>query len=368
MVGRIASVLAGFMWHTPGEDVRAQALKNSDEIVMKPIVSVLIPAHNAANYVEDALDSVLRQTFDDFEVIVVNDGSTDSTPDILDEMNRRDERIRVIHAPQRGIIAALNLGIAVCEGKFIARMDADDICHPDRLRSQVELMESNSEISVCGTLVKMFPRRNLRGGMVRYEKWLNSLISQEQIHRDIFIESPLAHPSTMLRRNELIELGGYREYGWAEDYDLWLRYHIRGKQFAKVNSALVMWRQSEGRLTFTDSRYSVENFLRVKAHYLTNILGTCGRPVVLWGAGKTGRRLIKHLLRDGLEIEAVIDIDESRIGHRLRGRPIVARQYLETRHNAFVISAVSSSTARELIREYLTSIGKVETQDFICAA
>ena len=331
-------------------------------------VSVLIPVYNAESTVESAVASILRQNCQDFEIVIVDDGSTDSTPQLVDSLSGRDSRIRVIHSPQRGIIHALNTGIAMCDCDLIARMDADDISHPKRLTMQIELMESCPEVSVCSSLVRMFPRGQVLGGMARYEQWLNSLVSHEQISRDIFVESGVAHPSVMLRRSEVIEIGGYQERGWAEDYDLWLRYHAAGKRFDKVPYTLLFWRQGEGRLTFTDSRYSVENFLRAKAHYLAKMLAGRGRSVVLWGAGRTGRRISKHLLREGLQIEAVIDIDSKKIGRTMRGKPIVGRDYLVGRQDAFVIAAVSSHGARELIRRQLNELGFVETDDFVCAA
>lgn len=335
---------------------------------MKIKVSVLIPVYNAQSTIECALRSMLRQTWTDLEVVVVNDGSTDATSDILESISREDGRVRIIHTENMGIINALNTGIAVCEGELIARMDADDISHRDRIGAQVELMDTNPDISVCSTLIRMFPRSELLGGLVRYEEWLNSLVCNEDISRDMFIESPVAHPSVMLRRDELVEIGGYREMGWAEDYDLWLRYHAAGKRFAKVTRSLFFWRQSSGRLTFTDSRYSVENFLRAKAYYLVPMLCDLGRPLVLWGAGKTGRRIIRHLLRGGLPIQTIVDIHHEKIGHRLRGVPVVPVDFLAEHRDAFVITAVSSLGARELIRQHLRGLGMVETRDFICAA
>ena len=274
----------------------------------------------------------------------------------------------MIHAPKRGIIDALNQGIDASRAPLIARMDADDISHPRRLELQAEIDAGAARIERMLSRIKMFPRHRLLGGLVRYEEWLNSLLSHDEITRDIFIESPIAHPSVMLRREDLIELGGYRERGWAEDYDLWLRYHASGKVFAKLPQTLVCWRQSEGRLTFTDSRYSVENFLRAKAHYLTRLFAKSNRPVIIWGAGKTGRRLSKHLIREGVLFEAALDIHPDKIGRKLRGRPIYAHSYVAERPDAFVIAAVSSLGSRALIREHLTGLGRVETRDFVCAA
>ena len=186
--------------------------------------------------------------------------------------------------------------------------------------------------------------------------------------RDIFVESPMAHPSVMMRRDDLIELGGYQDRGWAEDYDLWLRYREKGKQFAKLNQTLLWWRHGPTRLTFTDSRYSLENFLRAKAHYIARRLRNCPRPILLWGAGKMGRRLLRHLLRERIAVQAIVDIDPKKIGRTMRGKPIVPREYLAAAGDAFVIAAVGSSGAREQIRAYLTALGAVELEDFLCAA
>lgn len=335
---------------------------------MPPTISVLIPAHNAETTVQAAVASILRQTRTDYEIVAIDDGSTDATGEMLDAFAAADPRVRVIHTPQRGIIHALNVAVAVSEGKILARMDADDICHPRRLELQGAYMEGNPQVSVCSTCIKMFPRSALLGGMVRYEEWLNRTLSHQQITTEMFIESPLAHPSVMLRRDELINIGGYQDRGWAEDYDLWLRYHAAGKLFAKLTGTLVFWRQSQGRLTFTDSRYSVENFLRAKAHYLSAHLAATERPILLWGAGKTGRRLSKHLIREGLQFEGFIDIHSDKIGHTLRRKPIHPPEYLDAHPECYVISAVSSLGSRALIREYLRGLGRTEVTDFICAA
>lgn len=331
-------------------------------------VSVLIPAFNAANTIRQAMDSLTRQTFRDIEIIAVNDGSADSTPELLDEMATQDKRIRVLHLPHRGLVSALNAGLSECTGSLVARMDADDVSHRERLRLQVDYMEANPEVSVCGCLVRSFPRSDVKGGFLRYESWLNSLVTHEEIVRDIFVESPLAHPSVIMRAKDIRDLGGYREMRWAEDYDLWLRFYAAGKQFGKVEKVLLFWREHAKRLTFTDSRYSLENFMRLKARFLAQMGTGSGRPVVVWGAGMTGRRLMKHLIREGMAPVAVVDIDPRKVGRRLRGVPIIWPEDLESYREAFVIVAVGSAGARELIRSRLEEMGRVETRDFVCAA
>ena len=327
------------------------------------MISVLLPAYNAQDTIRQALRSLQRQTLGDFEIVAVDDGSSDDTGAILEGLS--ESRLRVIRTSHLGLIPALNAGLAECRGELIARMDADDYCHPERLRLQSEFMAANPEVSVCGCLVRSFPRNRVRPGFLRYESWLNSLIAHEEIARDIFVESPLAHPSVIMRADDLRALGGYRDMGWPEDYDLWLRFFMAGKRFGKVPETILFWRESERRLTFTDSRYSVESFLRLKAHFLAKLTT---RPVIVWGAGMIGRRLIKHLVREGVQPIAVIDIDPKKIGGHTRGIPIVSPEELANHPDAFVISAVGSEGAREIIRAQLIGIGRRETADFICAA
>ena len=327
------------------------------------MISVLLPAFNAQDTIRQAIFSLECQTLADFEIIAVDDGSTDETGAILEQI--ADPRLRVIRIPHSGLIPALNIGLDHCNGDLIARMDADDVCHPQRLRLQSEFMAAHPEVSVCGCMVRSFPISRVKAGFLKYESWLNSLVAHEEITRDIFVESPLAHPSVMMRADGLRALGGYRDMGWPEDYDLWLRFFMAGKRFAKVPKTLLFWRESEHRLTFTDSRYSVENFLRLKAHFLAKLTP---RPLIVWGAGMMGRRLIKHLVREGVRPIAVIDIDPKKIGGHTRGISIVPPEDLDNHPDAFVISAVGSEGARDIIRARLTGIGRIETVDFICAA
>jgi len=202
--------------------------------------------------------------------------------------------------------------------------------------------------------------------------WQNSLVTHDDICREIFIESPVAHPSAMLRRAELLAMGGYEDRGWAEDYDLWLRYHAAGRRFAKVPAPLVRWREHDDRATRTDSRYSIENFLRAKSHYL------CAGPLaerqglIVWGAGRTGRRLSKHLIRAGHRPDAFVDISASRIGSTMRGVPIIGPDQVQAcwhdLQRPMLLAAVASRGARALIREQLALNGLMEGADFLCVA
>jgi len=335
-----------------------------------PAVSVLLPVRDAGPLLEDCLASLERQTLVDFEVVAVDDGSTDGSGELLEAWAARAPRLRVVHQPPHGLVAALNRGLAACRSPFVARMDADDISHPRRLELQAAVLEARPEVGVVSCLVRCCPRASVAGGFARYEEWLNGLRSHEQMARERFVESPLAHPSVMVRREVLRAAGGYRDCGWPEDYDLWLRLFAAGTGFAKVERPLHFWREHHDRLTRRDPRYSTDAFLRCKAHHLALGPLSGGRSAVVWGAGRTGRRLSRLLLAGGVEVAAFIDIDPRKIGRVARGRPVVAPEALPglLGEGAVVLAAVASRGARELIRARLEAIGLVEGDGFWCVA
>ena len=331
-----------------------------------------MPCFNRENTLEETLESIRTQTLEDFEVLAVDDGSTDGTAAILKMWQQEDPRFCFLPLSHAGIIPALNYGLSAARSDLIARMDADDRMHPDRLEKQAAYLDAHPEVDLVSSFVAGFPADKLRGGFQRYIEWLNSLASHAEICREIFVESPLCHPSVTFRKQVVTGLGGYQEHGWAEDYDLWLRMFLAGCTFAKIEETLLEWREHPHRLTRTDSRYSLENFIRAKAHYLA--IGPLAEreSVIIWGAGMHGRRLSKHLMRAGVHIRAFVDIDPKKIGRTRRGRPIISRDdlpsHLESTPRPTLLAAVGASGARELIRSQLNELDLVEGRDWWSAA
>ncbi len=331
-----------------------------------------MPCYNAAATLDEAVGSILDQTRKDIELIAVDDGSTDGSGHRLESWAKRDARVTVLLRSHEGLIVALNAGTAACQAPLVARMDADDRAHPERLEAQAAFLAALEEIAVVGCRVEGFPAGDVREGFRIYLEWLNHLETPQDIAREIFVESPLAHPSVMMRREWLDRVGGYQEHGWPEDYDLWLRLHLAGARFAKVARHLLAWREHPNRITRTDRRYSVENFLRAKAHYLVRgpLLGR--DSVLVWGAGQMGRRLSKHLLREGAPVRAFVDIDPAKIGRTRRGAPVISPEGLPalwaSMPRPVLLVAVGSRGARGLIRGQLTPMGWVEAQDWWAVA
>jgi glycosyltransferase involved in cell wall biosynthesis len=326
-------------------------------------ISVLLPAKDASATLGEALAGVLAQrAAPPFEVICVDDASVDSTPELLAEAARKDPRVRVLRGGGRGLVAALNLGLSQCRGEWIARMDADDRVHPDRLHLQVEMLARDASLGAAGSLVHCFPRP-LSAGLARLEGWLNQTVSKEQCRKARFIEAPLVHPSATFRREALQQ--GWEDHGWAEDWDLLLRLVERGWELAKVPEVLLEWRDSPARLTRTGAAYSEEAMFRLRAHYLARgPLG--GRPFDIWGAGPTGKRLARELERHRLRPRAFYDVDRSK--RIARGRPVLGERDLPPPGEALVLCAVGAIGAREEIRAVLEGRGYVEERDFLFAA
>ena len=334
---------------------------------MSPKVSVVIPFFNEEKYIEESINSVLDQTFTDFEIIMVNDGSTDGSVEIVKKYAAQDKRIRLIEIKKSGLAAALNAGIEAASGKYIARMDADDMMHPKRLGLQYEYMSANPDVSVLSSLVTAFPENMISPNMQYYINWLNSIITDDMIKRDIFIESPIPHPTVMLRRDELIGLGGYSDNGMPEDYDLWLRYYAAGKRFHKIDIVLHFWREREARHSRTSGVYSRENFVRLKAGYLAESVLSDKEKIYIWGAGRDGKCLFRHLDGRVPDLMGFIDIDPKKISQRVYGLPVIGYNKIRS-IKGFIVVCVGNKGARRIIRDKLDEFGYVETKDYICTA
>lgn len=200
-------------------------------------ISVVMPAYNAGKYISEAMESILGQTFNDLELIVVDDDSTDDTLRIVDEYRRADERIVVLKNKENLKLArTLNRGIKAARGKYIARMDADDVSLPDRLGKQINFMEENPEVGIVGGTMIIIDEEGRRKGERRY--W----VEDEEIKKRIFLYSPFCHPAIMMRKSVLSKAGLYNpRYNPAEDYEFYFRVGLHAK-FANLEDELIRYR------------------------------------------------------------------------------------------------------------------------------
>lgn len=334
-----------------------------------PAVSVLIPVRNAAATVDQALGSIKAQTFQDWEAIVVDDGSTDDTRRLLASWGRRDTRFRILRNREwQGLVPTLNRALEAAAAPIVARMDADDVSLPRRFEVQMARL-AEGDVAAVGCQVRYFPDEAVAGGARRYEGWLNGVITPEEHDRDIFVECPLAHPTLMLRTDVLRGLGGYQDCGWPEDYDLLLRLWAAGHRMAKVPESLFLWRESPTRTSRVHPSYAEKAFMRCKAHYLRETVLSGDKPAIIFGAGPVGKLLARALVLEGVEIRAFVDVDPKKAGWEMYGARVIPQEEgARLRGAGFGLIALGQSGAREGARQLLREAGWAECVDFRCVA
>jgi glycosyltransferase involved in cell wall biosynthesis len=317
-----------------------------------PALSVLLPVHNAMPWLPDSLRSLWRQSFADFEVIAVDDGSTDDSAEALERAARREPRLRVVRGGRRGLPFTLNAALDLARAPLIARHDADDLSHRLRFESQVDLLTRDPGVAVAGSRLRMFPREAVGAGMRRWQAWHNSLLDHDAIVGELLIDSPLAHGTAILRREWLDRVGGWNERGWAEDLDLWIRLHRAGARFAKHPALLYGWRQHRTSATRRDPRYRRERFIELKIDALENGLLLGAGSMSLVGVGDSLARCVP-VFRERRNV-SVIEA----------GRP---SRPLLSRLRAPIVLVFMSPVARARWRDEL-SRHYVEHRDFVFIA
>jgi glycosyltransferase involved in cell wall biosynthesis len=334
--------------------------------VSGPRVSVLLPVRDEEPFLAECLDSLSAQTLPDFEVIAVDDGSTDATPGILEAHARADSRFRVLRQEPAGMVAASERARAAARAPLVARMDADDVALPERLELQVAAIEEEG-LAAVGGRVEYFTTSNSSGptdGMRAYAGWLNSLVTVEDALRDLWIECPLPGPGLTARA----ELVSYRDQGWPEDYDLVLRIWEAGGRFRNVDALVHRWRDHPQRLTRTQPAYTLDAFRRCKVDFLRRTLLAGGRAAVVWGAGPTGKALARELLAAGTPLAAFVEVDPRKLGKRIHGAPVVPVERAADFPGALHIGMVSGPEGRARVREVTAALGLVEGSDFVAGA
>lgn len=334
-----------------------------------PTVSVLLPVRDAAGTLGAAVRSVLRQSERRLECLIVDDGSTDGSGELAAALGRDDPRVRVLHTPARGIVHALNAGLELARAPLVARMDADDVMRRERLARQRAALD-DATLAGVGCHVRLFPRRDLSDGMLRYERWLASVRDAEDVAREAFVEMPLVHP-TLTLRTDVLRRHRYRDTGGPEDYDLLLRLLASGARLGVVPARLHAWREGPGRMQRRDPRYALERFTEAKAAALADGLLAHRDTYVLWGYGDTGRALCRALEDHGRRPSHIVELHPGRLGQRIAGAPVIPPDGLADVLAAGagpVLASVAGPDARGKLRAALDVLGLVEGAGYVVTA
>ncbi len=334
------------------------------QITDSPKISVIIPFFNAEKTLERAIQSIIDQTFKDFECILIDNNSTDKSSEIANNVADKDNRFKVISEQMQGVVFASNTGWSASKGKYIARMDADDWSYPNRLKMQNDFLDEHPDYGAVASLVKHVSHSEYTEGMLRFVEWSNSIITYEEIRNNRFVELPIVNPTAMWRREVAHQCGMYLHGAFPEDYEMWLRWLDMGVKIKKLNHVLLDWYDSDTRLTRSSKRYSDNSFYKIKTKYLAKWLKKHNPyypKVAVWGASKISRRRASLLESYGIEICCYIDTKKNRqIDHK-----VYHYKNIPSPDQIFVLTYIKQVEAREEIREFLPQRGFVEGINFL---
>jgi len=327
--------------------------------------SLIMPVKDAEETLHWLLNSLKNQRFTDWELVAADDNSSDGSLSLLLHAARSDSRISVYRSPDDGIVEALNTALARARGRWMVRVDADDICHPDLLMELHESIRANPNAKVHGTQVRYFPRRRLQEGLLVYETWINGLTRHEEIVRDMFVECPMPHPTLTCPLEEIAAAGGYRDMGWPEDYDLVLRLWARGNRFAKVGKELYFWRDTPDRLSRTDPRYSLEKFTEARIEFLIGSYLAGSMEAVVAGAGPVGKTFARQLIARGVRLRAFLEVNPAKLGKTIYGAPVLHVTEAPGLKGTIILHAVGQKGTRTEARDHYRELGLTELSDYL---
>lgn len=240
-----------------------------------PIISVVMSVYNGEKYLDEAIQSILTQTYKDFEFIIINDGSTDKSLEIIEKYKKNDERIVLISRENKGLIASLNEGIEKAKGKYIARMDADDICLPSRFEEQFHLMEKEN-IDICGCHYAMINKKG------KYIDTIYTPLNNDSLFLYIILAVPFAHGSAMIKKEFLsknnLKYGQNAKY--AEDKSLWCSMFNRYAKFANVDKVLFEYREFNQSLSKIRSKEITKDDKNLKSDFINNNLVEIKKSII----------------------------------------------------------------------------------------
>lgn len=312
-----------------------------------------MPAKNVEPYIAECIESIIDQTYENWELIIVDDHSDDRTKLIIQEYALNDSRIAVISNEGEGIIDALKLAFSNCLGDFITRMDSDDRMAPHKLERLVGALLENGKGNIATGYVQYFSETALGDGYKKYESWLNDLTAREDNFSEIYKECVIASPCWMVHREDLIKVGGF--YGpYPEDYDLCFRFRNDGLKVVGIHEVLHFWRDYANRTSRTDINYADNSFLDLKIkHFLAHDYNS-EKKLVLWGAGKKGKALAQKLLESNIDFSWICD-NPNKIGHNIYGKILKSHEIKMLDSNSQIIVGVAQKGAQNEIADKLES-------------
>lgn len=316
------------------------------------MITIVMPAKNAAPFIEECLESIIIQSYQNWELIVINDHSTDTTAEILEHYAQKDARIKWSNATGFGIIDALQQATLHTLGKYITRMDADDVMSETKLMDMITVLELKGKGHVAVGLVNYFSEAVLGEGYKKYAQWLNELTSSESNYAQIYKECVIPSPCWMVSYEDFELAGGFNKDLYPEDYDLCFRFRNAGLKIAAVPKVLHLWRDHPTRASRNDPNYKDNSFIDLKIKHFVETDMNPDSTLIVWGAGKKGKRIVQLLLNYRKSVKWFCD-NPKKIGQDVYGVVIEDQKSIESTTSAQVIIAIANPLEQEPIKAYL---------------
>ena len=341
---------------------------------MSDLVSILLPFYNCVDTLPECLSSIQNQTYPNFEVVGVNDASTDNSQSIFQEFQKRDHRFKLYSFPRnRGIVDALNFGLTQCQGQWIARMDSDDRMLPARIERQYQFLRQNPSIDLLATCVTVFREDDiLTPGQIRYQDWSNELQDNTAIQEQIYAESPLMHPTFFAHQQFFKDLNGYQHSPWPEDYDILFRARFLNKTMAKLPEILLEKRDSPTRIVRTDPRCNRHSMFKAKTYFFAKESAWKEKEKLALASGGAAAKMIIKLLRQvGVEVDVLLNNKPPAGKKTLKRVPIVlfdeetCHDYLEQNPSTYFIIGIGNLEAQDQMEDLLKEHHKKAIRDYM---
>ena len=328
-----------------------------------PTISILMPVKNTAPFLIECLESIINQTETDFELIAIDDHSTDESYSILKKYSIKDKRVKVFKNTGNGIIEALRLAYSKSSGTYITRMDSDDVMSLTKLQVLTSNLMAFGSGHIAVGKVQYFSATPLGAGFKNYELWLNSLIEKGSNFEGIYKECVIPSPCWMVYREDLEKCQAFYPNVYPEDYDLAFRFYKEGLKPIACSQTLHHWRDYSTRTSRTHVHYADHTFLDIKMDYFLKLECDATKNLVLWGAGDKGKKVAKILIAQNIKFTWICD-NPKKIGKDIYGQILYPLTALDTIENSQSIITVANLKAQKEIKLYFKERNLISNKDY----
>jgi glycosyltransferase involved in cell wall biosynthesis len=332
--------------------------------MQKPLVSILIPFKNTENYLSACLESIIHQTYTHWELLIVDDSSTDSSYALVENFAKTNNKIKLLQNTGSGIIDALKLALQHSKGTFITRMDSDDVMRPNKVELLANALLAQGRKHIALGLVHYFSEEGIKDGYRSYEIWLNHLTKTGTNYTEIYKECVIPSPCWMIHKADLIACDAFNPKRYPEDYDLAFRFYKHNFKCIPCDEIIHDWRDYNTRTSRTHVHYAENHFIPLKLDYFLELDFNPEKTLVVWGAGKKGKTIARLLNEKQIPFEWICD-NPNKIGRDIYGNMLQPFSILAHIKSPQSIITVANKKAQLDILKHLNTLQLKPIDDYV---